>query len=118
MKASGAPASGILVPDPTSVENVMTIVPLGATVAKELNVMTKFRQAVALDAQVGNETAVTWNPETGPVEPKPAVVSVVVVTVMPSSSPPVAEPCKETPLNVREITVAAGIGAVPVSTNR
>jgi len=118
MKASGAPASGMLAPEPTSVENVMTILSPAFTVAKELNVMTKFWQAVVLDRQVGNETAVTWYPETGPVEPVAAVVSAVVVTLMPTSLPPVGELLKETPLNVRAITVAAGIAVVPVSTNR
>lgn len=119
MKASGAPASGMLTLEAKSeVENVMTIVPPAATVAKELNVMTKFWQAVVLDRQVGNETAVTWYPETGPVVPVAAVASAVVVTLMPTSLPPVGVLVKETPLNVRAITVAAGIAAVPVSTNR
>lgn len=118
MKASGVPASGMFVPTATSVENVMRIVPPNGTVAKELNVMTKFWQAVALDPQVGNETAVTWYPETGPEEVVAAVVSAVVVTLMPVSSPPVGVPVKETPLNVRAITVAAGIAVVPVSTKR
>ncbi len=117
MKASGAPANGMLFELPTSVENVMTIVPPAGTVANELNVMTKFWHAVALDWQVGNETAVTSYPETGPVEARAAVVSAVVVTLMPVSSPPVAVAVKETPLNVRAITEAAGIAAVPVSTN-
>jgi len=48
MKASGAPASGMLAPEPTSVENVMTILSPAFTVAKELNVMTKFWQGLCL----------------------------------------------------------------------
>lgn len=116
MKASGTPASGIFTPEAgnkSDLANVMSIVPPGATVAKELNVMTKFRQAVALDAQVGNDTAVTWYPEMGPLEPVAAMVSAVVTTLMPASLPPVAVFPKETPLNVRVITVFAGIAADP-----
>ncbi len=88
MNASGTPDKGMLA---AALENVMRIVPPGLTVAIELKVMTKGWQAVALDWQVGSETAVTWYPEMGPVAAWAVpvlTVSVVVVTTMPVSEPP------------------------------
>ncbi len=78
--------------------------------------MTKGWQSMALDRQVGKETAVTWYPEIGPVAAEAMSVSVVVTTLIPLSSPPKAVLFKETPLTVKAMAEPAAIDADPVRT--
>jgi len=78
--------------------------------------MTKGWQSMALDRQVGKETAVTWYPEIGPVAAVAGVTSAVVTTEIPKSFPPKATLLKEKPLTVKAMAEPAAIDADPVRT--
>lgn len=123
MNASGTPDNGMEA-SPAELVKVIGIRVSAATVAVDMNVMTKGWQEFAfirLVSHVGNETAVTWYPEMGPVAPVPTAsrttLPALVTTVIPSSVPSTAAFLRVTP-EIITLKVAAFTAAVPVNTNR